>query len=240
MTKLIRTIFLICFICFIFEVWGFGESIIPADSIVKVTGYVYDSLSGKPVDSAVVSYEQLPYGSTIGLTRTATRTGYFEFNTTRTHDYRVEVKAYGYKPVEEEIHPASEGSSGIIKKKYYLTYAPEEGEVLKLNHLIFAQGKSEITKESFEELDDLVSMLKDNPNMVIQLEGHTDFRGSASKNMQLSQDRVESVKTYLMRKGIKGSRILTRAFGGTHPLSREATEEAARMNRRVEVRIIRK
>jgi outer membrane protein OmpA-like peptidoglycan-associated protein len=76
--------------------------------------------------------------------------------------------------------------------------------------------------------------------MVIQLEGHTDFRGSASKNMQLSQDRVESVKTYLMRKGIKGTRILTRAFGGTHPLSREATEEAARMNRRVEVRIIRK
>ena len=240
MTKPLRIIFLICFICFIFEVWSFGESIIPADSIIKVTGYVYDSISGKPVDSAVVSYEQLPYGSTIGITKTIRGTGYFEFTTIGVHNYRIDVKAYGYKPVTEEIHPQQEAAAGVIKKKYYLSYAPEEGEILKLEHLIFAQGKSEITKDSYEELDDLVSMLKDNPNMIIQLEGHTDFRGSESKNMQLSQDRVDAVKTYLMRKGIKGNRILTRAFGGTRPISREATEEAARLNRRVEVRIIKK
>jgi outer membrane protein OmpA-like peptidoglycan-associated protein len=124
--------------------------------------------------------------------------------------------------------------------KYNLVPSVEAGDVIQLNNLIFAQGKSEITGESYRELDDLTLLLKENPTMVIQLEGHTDFRGSKTENMKLSEDRVDAVKTYLLRKGIERERILTRAFGGTQPLSREATEEASRINRRVEVRIISK
>lgn len=240
MRKLVRQSVLICVLFFIFEVWVFGETIIPTDSIVKVSGYVYDSLSGDPVDSAVVTYEDLPYGNTIGIIETRKGTGYFEFNTLGAEAYRIEVKGYGYKTHSEEIHPKAEAQDGNISKKYYLVPAPEEGEVIKLNHLIFAQGKSDITPESYPELNDLVKTLKENPSMIIQLEGHTDFRGSKTKNMILSQDRVESVKTYLLRKGIGKDRILTRAFGGTRPISREATEEAARKNRRVEVRILKK
>jgi outer membrane protein OmpA-like peptidoglycan-associated protein len=76
--------------------------------------------------------------------------------------------------------------------------------------------------------------------MIIQLEGHTDFAGNPQANMALSQARVESVKKYLTKGGIDKNRILTKAFGGTKPLSEERTPEAMSQNRRVEVRIIKK
>jgi outer membrane protein OmpA-like peptidoglycan-associated protein len=81
-------------------------------------------------------------------------------------------------------------------------------------------------------------MLKNNPRMVIQLEGHTDNRGDAKLNMKLSQDRVTAVKTYLVSKGGNKNKIKTKAFGGTQPLSQENTEEAHALNRRVELRVL--
>lgn len=81
-------------------------------------------------------------------------------------------------------------------------------------------------------------MLEDNPPMVIQLEGHTDFGGDPKESMKLSQQRVEAVKNYILSKGISKSKVKTKAFGGTQPLSRENTDQARKMNRRVVVRIL--
>lgn len=74
--------------------------------------------------------------------------------------------------------------------------------------------------------------------MVIQLEGHTEIRGSAKLNLKLSQDRVDAVRNYLKSHGADASRIKTKAYGSTKPISRENTEEAQRLNRRVELRIL--
>ena len=74
--------------------------------------------------------------------------------------------------------------------------------------------------------------------MVIQLEGHTDYRGSKRLNYELSEERVEAVKDYLVKNGISPKRIKTKAFGGSNPLVREQSLEASRINRRVEVRIL--
>ncbi|MCK5105318.1 MAG: OmpA family protein, partial [Cyclobacteriaceae bacterium] len=67
---------------------------------------------------------------------------------------------------------------------------------------------------------------------------HTDYRGSKKLNMELSQKRVDAVKSYLVGKTIKSRRIKTKAFGGTKPLVREQSIEASEINRRVEVRIL--
>jgi outer membrane protein OmpA-like peptidoglycan-associated protein len=81
-------------------------------------------------------------------------------------------------------------------------------------------------------------MLKNNPGMVIQLEGHTDVRGDAKLNLKLSEDRVNAVKTYLISKGANKKKIKTKAFGGSQPLSQENTEAAHALNRRVELRVL--
>ena len=80
--------------------------------------------------------------------------------------------------------------------------------------------------------------MNQNLSMQIQLEGHTDYRGSKKLNMELSQDRVSAVKEYIVGKGINSRRIKTKAFGGTRPLIRESSLEASEINRRVEVRIL--
>jgi len=112
------------------------------------------------------------------------------------------------------------------------------GKLMRLDNLIFDVGTSKIEPSSYEELNQVVKMLKDNPKMVIQLEGHTDVKGSPTLNMKLSQDRVDAVKNYLVSKGASKSGIKTKAFGGTQPLSRENTEEAHKLNRRVELRVL--
>jgi outer membrane protein OmpA-like peptidoglycan-associated protein len=109
---------------------------------------------------------------------------------------------------------------------------------MRLNNLIFEVGKSKIDPESYTELDLLANMMIENPKLVIQLEGHTDYLGDAKENLKLSQKRVESIRAYLIDKAINKLRIKTKAFGGLQPLSRDNTPEAHRLNRRVEVRIL--
>ena len=112
------------------------------------------------------------------------------------------------------------------------------GNVIRLENLIFQVGRTRISPESYEELNVVARMMQDNNNMVIQLEGHTDYLGDSKQNLKLSQARVDAVKSYLATKGIQKNRVKTKAFGGSQPLSREDSPEAHRMNRRVELRIL--
>ena len=104
----------------------------------------------------------------------------------------------------------------------------------QLANIIFAQSLSDLLPESFSELDKIVNLLKDNPSFKILLEGHTDNQGDWSENLKLSVDRVETVKTYLILKGILANRINIKGWGGTKPLASNLTEERRKLNRRVE------
>ena len=83
-----------------------------------------------------------------------------------------------------------------------------------------------------------MAMMKDNPKLGIQLEGHTDNQGNPKMNMGLSQGRVDNVKKYLVSKGIDKDRIKTKAFGGTRPILNANSPEARALNRRVEMRVL--
>jgi outer membrane protein OmpA-like peptidoglycan-associated protein len=88
--------------------------------------------------------------------------------------------------------------------------------------------------ESFPELDVVVSFLKENPGVSIELAGHTDNRGVHRDNVELSQARVEKVKAYLVSKGISDNRISGKGYGGSHPIASNDQEETRKLNRRVE------
>jgi len=210
------------------------------DSIIKVTGYIYDSVTTKGIIGSILTYEALPYGNFIGITQSSDSSGYYEFLTLGNDAYRIEVKAENYKNQVTNIFPINDHIEGTLSKNFSMVREHAERDVILLENLIFALGKSEISENSFPELDRLVIFLKENPGMIIQLEGHTDFRGGKSKNMKLSEDRVAEVKRYMIGKGIENYRILTMAYGGSNPISKNASEDAASQNRRVEVRIIKR
>lgn len=103
----------------------------------------------------------------------------------------------------------------------------------------FEFGKAEILPVSFSLLDEIVAMLKDNPQIeVLQVEGHTDDVGSDAANLKLSKARAESVKKYLVKKGIKGGRLKAVGFGESKPLAPNDGAAGSEQNRRVEFNIV--
>ena len=209
------------------------------DSLIYAEGKVVNAGTKEPI-VARITYQSLPYGNKIGVINNST----YSFPMFDNEKYSIIVEANGYAPVKYLLDPSQAKEFKIIKDIELSNEAPKVepshpvGEVLRLNNVIFEVGKSKIDPESFPELDLLVKMMNENPTMVIQLEGHTDYLGNAKENLKLSQDRVESVKKYLVEKGISRNRLKTKAFGGLQPLSRDNTPEAHRLNRRVEVRIL--
>ncbi len=106
---------------------------------------------------------------------------------------------------------------------------------LALYGILFDTGKDTIKPESEPVLAEIVALLKGNPSLKLSIEGHTDNVGKPESNQALSQRRAESVKKYLVGKGIDGPRLETKGWGDTKPVADNRTEEGRAKNRRVEL-----
>lgn len=114
----------------------------------------------------------------------------------------------------------------------------EPAKVFKLENVYFDFAKASLRPESFPALDELVALLKARPSMVIEIAGHTDNVGDDASNMTLSQNRAESVRKYLISKGIAATRVQAKGYGETQPVDSNETEDGRQNNRRTEVRIL--
>jgi OmpA-OmpF porin, OOP family len=211
-----------------------------SDSLIFAEGNIISAETKEPV-KARITYQSEPYGNMVGvINNTAYSFAMFELN-----KYSIVVEAPGYQMAKYLLDPAEANGEHKLVRNIELTkgsYVTGQrvavGNVIRLENLIFQVGRTKISPESHEELNVVAKMMHDNSNMVIQLEGHTDYQGDSKENLKLSQGRVDAVKSYLVSQGIQKNRIKTKAFGGTQPVSREDTPEAHRMNRRVELRIL--
>ena len=197
---------------------------------IIVQGKSIDALTGKGVKSKI-TYKSYPTGGISGSSIDST----FSFSIFGSSKYSVTAEASGFIPRTILVDPKE--ANAELKIVHDILLVPT-GQTIRLSHLIFTQGKAVINSQSFNELDEVVAMMKVNTKIEIQLEGHTDSQGKADANMELSQDRVDAVKKYLTSKGIAKDRVKTKAFGGKQPLSKDKTEEARSLNRRVEMRVL--
>lgn len=110
-----------------------------------------------------------------------------------------------------------------------------EGIVVEFSDkVLFGFDRSDLNASAETNLDKLSNILKEYPDTDIEIQGHTDSKGSDSYNLNLSQRRAQSVATYLRGKGIAGSRIRTKGFGETAPVASNDTENGRTQNRRVD------
>jgi OmpA-OmpF porin, OOP family len=205
------------------------------DKYVRFNGKVLSQKDSSGI-SASIYYEKLPYYDDMGTAKSGPQ-GNYEFYLINGDKYNFRITLNGYLELTRELSISNANGDGSMNYDFYLE-PEEEPELITLNNLIFARGSDVITESSFEELDNLVEYLDSRPSLIIQLEGHTDFAGNPEANMSLSEARVVAVKEYLVSKGVKKNRVLTKAFGGSQPLYTERTDEAKTKNRRVEVRVI--
>ncbi len=111
----------------------------------------------------------------------------------------------------------------------------EEGIVLELNNkILFGFDQANLTSTAQQNLDKLVEILKKYPDTNIEIQGHTDSKGSDSYNMDLSVRRASSVSSHLKTKGVSSSRLTVRGFGESFPKYSNGSETNQALNRRVE------
>lgn len=106
---------------------------------------------------------------------------------------------------------------------------------LALYGILFDTGKDTIKPESEPLLAEIVSLLTNNASLKLSVEGHTDNVGNPKANQTLSQKRSESVKKWLVGKGVDGKRLETKGWGDTKPVADNRSEDGRSKNRRVEL-----
>jgi outer membrane protein OmpA-like peptidoglycan-associated protein len=104
----------------------------------------------------------------------------------------------------------------------------------------FDTGKATIRKDSNKVLDEAIKVLTQYEDLRISISGHTDNVGDAQKNVDLSQARADSVKAYMVAKGINASRVETRGAGPNEPVADNKTDKGRQENRRIEFKLLQK
>lgn len=116
----------------------------------------------------------------------------------------------------------------------------ETGKIFQLKNIFFDTDKFELLPRSYQELRKLLRIMQENPNMIIEVRGHTDSQGSEDYNQYLSRQRAQEVVNFLNNNGIAQERTQCNGFGSTLPIASNKDELGRQLNRRVEILIIQK
>jgi outer membrane protein OmpA-like peptidoglycan-associated protein len=149
--------------------------------------------------------------------------------------YTVDISVEGYLDDLQTIKTDTVSNNETVRLELL---SLEEGTTIQLKSVLFKRGTADILDGSFEELDRVYTMLKKNPNIEIELSGHTDNTGSAKLNIELSQERSDRIKEYLVGKGVDSKRLDSKGYGGARPIASNKSEATRKLNRRVEFTII--
>ncbi|MEK7224994.1 MAG: OmpA family protein [Bacteroidota bacterium] len=108
----------------------------------------------------------------------------------------------------------------------------------RLDNVHFDVDKASLRPDSYTQLTELFEYLQRHPDIKVEIAGHTDNTGGDAHNLKLSQDRANTIRNYLLKKGIKPTQVTAKGYGTAYPVADNATEEGKQLNRRTEVRIL--
>ena len=200
-----------------------------------VQGKVFDRSTKKGLPSSV-ELTDLSTRELVSKLQTD-ETGNYLITLPKGKDYAFNVNRRGYLFFSENF-PLSH-QQGDTAFNIDIPLQPiETNAIITLRNIFFDLNRYELKSESQVELDKLVQLMKDNPTLKIQINGHTDNTGKAADNLTLSDNRARSVVTYLTPKGIAAIRLSFKGWGGTHPIADNASAEGRALNRRTELKVI--
>ncbi len=198
-----------------------GETIAGAQIIVK------DNITGKLIDTYYTTSDSGSY--------------YFILN--RGQNYNLSYEAKGYLFQSENVNVPKKPEYSALTKNIVLEKV-EIGAKIVLNNIFFDSNKAILRKESNLELEKLLQLMKDYPNLTIEVAGHTDSKGNDAANLKLSQMRSQAVVAALIKKGIKAQYLAAKGYGETAPVAPNTLPngkpdlKGMQLNRRVELKII--
>lgn len=207
------------------------------DTVIYITGKVYDIKTGLPLVAEVELYE-LENKNLIYQAKSYEESGKYLACIPKKSLYAMNVNAKGYLFYSEHF------SLEKLKKieKSFILDIPlkpiEIGTTIILKNIFYETDKFDLKPESEIELNKLVEFLKQNPKISIEISGHTDNVGSSEYNKNLSTNRAKTVYQYLISKGIAANRLKFAGYGFSKPIANNDTPEGRALNRRTEFKII--
>ena len=211
-----------------------GEESMPETPMVEIRGQVVNKNSQEPIPASLSFRSQKKDTAQTFLVQVNSE-GAFTTELPTEDDYALTVAADGFIRLRDQLSVGTEA----VSRDYALTPI-EVGATVNLENVLFDRGNASMLPGSYETLDEVVVFLRENPDVEIEVAGHTDNQGRADLNMALSRERAGAVKEYLVEQGIDGGRITQQGYGGTRPLVSNAIEEERSKNRRVEFTILKK
>lgn len=210
-----------------------GDGIKP-ELLNIISGKVYNAKTDEVIEAAI-EYEDLSDGKKMGIAYSTEDNG-FKIILPKGKKYGFLASAEGFISVSNNIDLTELKEYGEKEVNLYLVPI-ESGQTLTLNNLFFDSRMAIIKKESFSELNRLVEIMKKNPDLEIEIGGHTDNVGEEDYNMNLSNKRAKAVYTYLVGRGVDKARITAVGYGEAKPIEKNDTPEGRQKNRRVELTI---
>ncbi|NJN26535.1 MAG: OmpA family protein [Cyclobacteriaceae bacterium] len=207
----------------------------PSVELVAFQGRTFNALTHAPLSADIILEENDKHQAF--RARSDDLTGNFLIYLPREQSFEFVVKAPGYITFVENLSFAGTGENEQSYKNIYLMPIAAD-QVFTLNDLLFERSKPTLLDESYPSLEKLVGIMLENPNLKIELAGHTDGLGSSGPKENLSFRRVEKIKDFLVGFGIDRRRIETIGYGSSRPIAPNDTEENRAKNRRVEVKVL--
>jgi outer membrane protein OmpA-like peptidoglycan-associated protein len=209
--------------------------------LTLVKGTVVDE-SGKPAKNVTITITDNETEQVVGIYHANSKTGQFLFILTPGKNYNVTYQADNHLFYSENMEIPKESKYYEISKQISLPPIVV-GSKIVLNNIFFDFDKATLRPQSNVEIKNLLFILKSNPNMKVEISGHTDSKGSEVYNQKLSEDRAQAVVKSLTEKGIDANRMKAKGYGKTMPAASNKmangndNPEGRQLNRRVEFKI---
>ncbi|MBU1355497.1 MAG: OmpA family protein [Candidatus Edwardsbacteria bacterium] len=192
----------------------------------EVTGMITNYKDGSPMAGATINFK----GPKAVIAKTDAAGKYTA--KLEQGNYQAVVSADGFKNktfsvVAKDGKPAAQNIA-LVKQKETFTFGD----------IYFPSGKAAITPKAEAKLEGLYKVLSENPEIKVEIAGHTDGLGSNRVNLKLSQSRAEAVKTWLEAKGIAADKLVAKGYGENKPIASNKTRAGRAQNRRIEINVI--
>lgn len=213
-----------------------------------VQGTITDKLTFEKLDSALVIITNTQNNLEVYRTYTNS-TGFYKFTgLTGNTSFQISVTRKGYFSKEQGLTTFGNTCITTTPKEFdYVKDFPLEpiiiGKAIKIDNIYFDLNKYNIRPDAAVELDKIVKLLTENPDIIIELSSHTDARGSDASNMTLSDNRAKSSASYIISKGIAENRITGKGYGESKLVNNcgnniKCSEKEHQQNRRTEFQVI--
>jgi outer membrane protein OmpA-like peptidoglycan-associated protein len=199
-------------------------------------GTVIDKEDGRPITAR---YELTDLTGGIGVISSMTdNSGGFLVCLPGGSSYGLNVTADGYMIFSENFDFEEGYSSAEPYRKTIRLNKVREGELMRMFNVFYDTDSWELLEASMPELEMLLRFLTVNHTVVVEIGGHTDSDGTEEHNQLLSERRAESVREFLVKRGIAAERIFWHGYGETSPIADNITPSGKRQNRRTEIKIL--